>query len=149
MRSFIRTARSSISARWAARRASPRASTTRARWSAWPRTRTAFRPRSSTPARCARSPDRESAGVDISDRGLVVASGEGYYGYLVAGSDVTRLDKLPAVVAKGWHHMEPTGISDHGWIVGTGFDAEGNPRAFLLVPGGGVRAKRLDTASKG
>jgi len=91
----------------------------------------------------------DSAGVDISDRGLVVASGEGYYGYLVSGSDVTRLDWLPAVIAKGWHHMEPTGISDHGWIVGTGFDAEGNPRAFLLVPGGGVRAKRLDTASKG
>jgi probable HAF family extracellular repeat protein len=91
----------------------------------------------------------DSAGVDISDRGLVVASGEGYYGYLVSGSDVTRLDRLPAVIAKGWHHMEPTGINDRGWIVGTGFDAAGNPRAFLLVPGAGVRAKRLDTAWKG
>ena len=90
----------------------------------------------------------ESAGVDISDRGLVVASGEGYYGYLVAGSDVTRLDKLPAVVAKGWHHMEPTGINDRGWIVGTGFGPDGNPRAFLLVPGAG-HAKRLETASMG
>jgi probable HAF family extracellular repeat protein len=90
----------------------------------------------------------DSAGVDISDRGLVVASGEGYYGYLVSGSDVTRLDKLPAVVAKGWHHMEPTGINDLGWIVGTGFDAQGNPRAFLLVPGA-AHTKRLDTASVG
>ena len=90
----------------------------------------------------------DSAGVDISDRGLVVASGEGYYGYLVSGSDVTRLDKLPAVVAKGWHHMEPTGINDLGWIVGTGFDAQGNPHAFLLVPGA-AHTKRLDTASVG
>ncbi len=90
----------------------------------------------------------DSAGVDISDRGMVVASGEGYYGYIVSGSDVTRLDKLPVVIAKGWHHMEPTGINDRGWIVGTGFDADGNPRAFLLIPGKG-RVQRAHAASMG
>lgn len=90
----------------------------------------------------------DSSGVDVSDSGLVIASGEGYYGYIVSGSSVTRLDHLPAVLAKGWHHMEPTEISDRGWIVGTGFDADGNPRAFLLVPGS-TAAKRLDTASMG
>ena len=90
----------------------------------------------------------DSNGVDISDLGLVVASAEGYYGYLVSGSDVTRLDKLPAVMAKGWHHMEPTAINDRGWIAGTGFDADGNPRAFLLVPGN-AQAKRLASNSRG
>ncbi len=75
-----------------------------------------------------------SGAVDINDRGLVVSSGEGVFGYVVAGSDVTRLDKLPDVVAKGWHHMEPTGVNQRGWIVGTGFDPQGQPRAFLLVP---------------
>lgn len=90
----------------------------------------------------------DSAGVDISDRGVVVASGEGYHGYLVSGTDVTRLDALAAVAAKGWHHLEPTGINDRGWIVGTGFDAGGNPRAFLLIPGVGT-AQPTRTASRG
>ena len=89
----------------------------------------------------------DSAGVDISDRGVVVASGEGYHGYLVSGTDVTRLDALAAVAAKGWHDLEPTGINDRGWIVGTGFDAGGNPRAFLLIPGSGA-AQRTRTASR-
>jgi hypothetical protein len=52
----------------------------------------------------------------------------------VQGDAVTRLDKLPDVVAKGWHHMEPTDMNARGWIAGTGFDPEGNPRAFLLLP---------------
>jgi hypothetical protein len=30
--------------------------------------------------------------------------------------------------------MEPTGVNQRGWIVGTGFDPQGQPRAFLLVP---------------
>ncbi|HUI99612.1 MAG TPA: hypothetical protein VLY46_05210 [Usitatibacter sp.] len=89
----------------------------------------------------------DSTGVDVSDRGMVVASGEGYHGYLVFGSDVTRLDELPAVAAKGWHDLEPTGISDRGWVVGTGYDADGNPRAFLLVPGKGPMKRTLAAAT--
>jgi probable HAF family extracellular repeat protein len=75
-----------------------------------------------------------SGAVDVDNRGLVVSSAEGYYGYIVQGDAVTRLDKLPDVVAKGWHHMEPTDMNARGWIAGTGFDPEGNPRAFLLLP---------------
>ena len=76
-----------------------------------------------------------SGAVGVNDRGLVVSSAEGYFGYVVAAGAVTRLDKLPDVVAKGWHHLEPTDVNDRGWIVGTGFDPTGEPRAFLLVPG--------------
>jgi probable HAF family extracellular repeat protein len=76
----------------------------------------------------------ESAAIAINDRMQVVGSGEGVYGYVVAGGNVTRLDAIPAVRAKGWHHLEPTGINARGWIVGTAMTAEGDSRAFLLVP---------------
>lgn len=76
-----------------------------------------------------------SGALDVNDRGLVVSSAEGYYGYIVSAGAVRRLDRLPDVVAKGWHHLEPTDINDRGWIVGTGFDPSGQPRAFLLIPG--------------
>ncbi len=76
-----------------------------------------------------------AAAIAINDRVQVVASGEGRHGYLVEDGRVTWLDSLPAVRAKGWHHLEPTGINVWGWIVGTAFNAEGDSRAFLLVPG--------------
>jgi len=50
------------------------------------------------------------------------------------GAQVTALDTLPAVQAKGWHHLQPTGINDQGQIVGTALNAQGDFRAFLLVP---------------
>lgn len=78
----------------------------------------------------------ESGAVDINQRGMIVGSGEGVYGYMVVGDTSTLLQSLPAVSKQGWHHFEPTGINKAGWIVGTAFDANGDPRAFLLVPGG-------------
>jgi probable HAF family extracellular repeat protein len=77
-----------------------------------------------------------SSAIAINNRGQVVGSGEGIYGYLLDGGTLTRLDTIPAVVARGWRHLEPTGISDRGWIVGTAVDGDGNLRAFLLVPPG-------------
>ena len=73
--------------------------------------------------------------VAIDNRGQVIGSGEGVYGWLVEDGQYTQLSKLAAVTSKGWTHLEPTGINDRGWIVGTGTDANGNLRAFLLVPG--------------
>jgi len=84
----------------------------------------------------------ESGAIDINQRGIIVGSGEGVYGYVLARDTVTRLQSLPEAAAKGWHHFEPTGINDRGWIVGTAFDATGEPRAFLLVPGGGLAHSR-------
>jgi probable HAF family extracellular repeat protein len=75
-----------------------------------------------------------SAAIAINNRGTVVGSGEGIYGYIIEDGTVTRLDRIPAVAAKGWRHLEPTGINDRGWIVGTGINAEGDLRAFLLIP---------------
>ena len=75
-----------------------------------------------------------SEAIGINNRGQVIASGEGRYGYLVANGKVLALDTLPAVRAKGWHHLEPKGINEHGWIVGTAMTADGDSRAFLLVP---------------
>jgi probable HAF family extracellular repeat protein len=83
-----------------------------------------------------------SGAVAINNRGQVVGSAEGTHGYLVDGDTYTRLDTLSAVTAKGWRHMEPTGINDHGWIVGTGSNAAGELRAFILVP---ARATRDDS----
>jgi probable HAF family extracellular repeat protein len=70
----------------------------------------------------------------INGRGQVVGSAEGTYGYLVDNGAYVRLDTLPEVASKGWRHLEPTGINDQGWIVGTGTNADGNLRAFLLIP---------------
>jgi len=70
----------------------------------------------------------------INNRGEIVGSAEGSYGYLLKGDRFTRLDSLPAVQAKGWRHLEPAGINDRGWIVGTGVNASGDLRGFLLMP---------------
>jgi probable HAF family extracellular repeat protein len=75
-----------------------------------------------------------SGAIDIDDLGLVIGSAEGTHGYFLASGAYTRLDTLPAVVAKGWRHLEPTGVNNRGWIVGTATDGAGNLRAFLLVP---------------
>ncbi len=75
-----------------------------------------------------------AAAIDINDRLQVIASAEGRHGYLVIDGVVTLLDSLPTVRAAGWRNLEPTGINDQGWVVGTGVDADGNFRAFLLVP---------------
>lgn len=75
-----------------------------------------------------------SEAIGINNRSQMIGSGEGRYGYLIAEGKVTALDSLPAVQAKGWHHLEPTGINQRGWIVGTAQNADGDSRAFLLVP---------------
>jgi probable HAF family extracellular repeat protein len=75
-----------------------------------------------------------ASAVAINDRGQVVGSGEGVYGWLVDNGRYTRLADIPAVIEKGWRHLEPRGINDHGAIVGTASDPQGNLRAFLLVP---------------
>jgi probable HAF family extracellular repeat protein len=87
-----------------------------------------------------------SGAIAINNRGQVIGSGEGVYGWLVEGGQYTQLSQLPAVAARGWTHLEPTGINDRGWIVGTGTDPDGNLRAFLLVPGV-ERATALSLAS--
>jgi len=75
-----------------------------------------------------------SEAIGINNRAQMIGSSEGRYGYLIADGKVVALDTLPAVQAKGWHHLEPTGINQHGWIVGTAQNADGDSRAFLLVP---------------
>jgi probable HAF family extracellular repeat protein len=77
----------------------------------------------------------ESEAIDINQRGTIVGSGEGVHGFVLAGATSTLLQSLPAAAASGWHHFEPTGVNNRGWIVGTAFNTEGEPRAFLLVPG--------------
>ena len=76
----------------------------------------------------------DSAAIAINGRGQVIGSGEGIHGYLLDNGVVTRLDTIAAVQAKGWRHLEPTGINDRGWIVGTATTPGGDLRAFLLVP---------------
>ncbi|HET9578494.1 MAG TPA: hypothetical protein VFP44_11745 [Usitatibacter sp.] len=78
--------------------------------------------------------DGYTEAVGINNRLQVIGSGEGRYGFLIAGGKVIALDTLPSVRAKGWHHLEPKGINDRGWIVGTAMNAQGDTRAFLLVP---------------
>jgi len=75
-----------------------------------------------------------SGAVAINNRGQVVGSAEGTYGYLIDAGAYTRLDTLPAVVAKGWRHLEPKAINDGGWIVGTATTPSGELRAFILIP---------------
>jgi probable HAF family extracellular repeat protein len=75
-----------------------------------------------------------SGAIAINNRGQVVGSGEGVFGYIIEDGTATRLDRLPAVAAKGWRRLEPTGINDRGWIVGTAVNADGDLRAFLLIP---------------
>src|SRR5260221_5318580 len=75
-----------------------------------------------------------SGAVAINDRGQVVGSSEGTHGYLIEAGAHDRPPNPAPRVAKGLRHMEPTGIKNMGWIVGTGTDPHGNLRAFLLVP---------------
>jgi probable HAF family extracellular repeat protein len=75
-----------------------------------------------------------SGAIAIDNRHQVVGSGEGVYGYVIDNGVSTSLDSLSAVRDKGWRHLEPTGINDRGWIVGTASDAQGALRAFLLLP---------------
>ena len=84
-----------------------------------------------------------STAVAINERGQVVGSGEGVYGWLVDNGKYTRLADIPAVIAAGWRHLEPKGINDYGAIVGTANDAQGNLRAFVLVPKTGAESKPL------
>ena len=74
-----------------------------------------------------------SEALGINNRVQVIGSGEGRYGYLIQNGKVIALDTLPAVQAKGWHHLEPKAINDRGWIVGTAMNAQGDSRAFLLL----------------
>lgn len=78
--------------------------------------------------------DTYTMAIAINNRGAIVASGEGTYGSVVVGGEAIRLDTLPVVRARGWRHLEPTGINGQGWIVGTGVNPDGALRAFLLVP---------------
>ncbi|HET9651507.1 MAG TPA: hypothetical protein VFP36_04925, partial [Usitatibacter sp.] len=78
--------------------------------------------------------DGYTEAVGINNRVQVIGSGEGRYGFLIAGGKAVALDTLPSVRAKGWHHLEPKGLNEHGWIVGTAMNAQGDTRAFLLVP---------------
>jgi probable HAF family extracellular repeat protein len=85
-----------------------------------------------------------SGAIDIDDAGLVIGSAEGSYGYFLDGGTYTRLDTLPAVAAKGWRHLEPAGVNNKGWIVGTATDTAGNLRAFLLVPSGSAASTAVE-----
>lgn len=75
-----------------------------------------------------------AAAIGVNDRLQIVASAEGRHGYLLVDGAITYLDSLPAVQAMGWRNLEPTGINDRGWIVGTGVNPQGDFRAFLLMP---------------
>jgi probable HAF family extracellular repeat protein len=75
-----------------------------------------------------------ASAISLNERIQVVASAEGRHGYLIANGEVTWLDSLPAVQAKGWRKLEPTGINERGWIVGTAVTPDGDSRAFVLVP---------------
>ena len=87
-----------------------------------------------------------SSAAAINERGQAVGSAEGTYGYLIDNGAYVRLDTLPEVASKGWRHLEPTGINSQGWIVGTGTNADGNLRAFLLVPATARIAMRTASA---
>jgi probable HAF family extracellular repeat protein len=82
-----------------------------------------------------------SSAVSINGVAQVVGSAEGTYGYLLDGDILTRLDAIPAVAERGWHRLEPKSINDRGWIVGTATNAQGDLRAFLLLPAQGPRPK--------
>ena len=84
-----------------------------------------------------------SSAIAINNRGQVIGSGEGTFGYLIDGSTFTRFAEIPAVVAQGWRRLVPTGINDRGWIVGTGENAEGDLRAFILKPMGSKKPRRV------
>jgi probable HAF family extracellular repeat protein len=72
--------------------------------------------------------------VAINNAGQVVGTAEGSFGFMLDGDEVIRLDTLAPVVEKGLRRLEPAGINDRGWIVGTARNAAGDMRAFLLIP---------------
>ena len=76
-----------------------------------------------------------SGAIAINNRRQVIGSAEGSYGYLIEGDAYTRLDMIPVVRANGWRRLQPAGINDRGWIVGTATNPEGDLRAFILIPG--------------
>jgi probable HAF family extracellular repeat protein len=76
-----------------------------------------------------------SSAIAINTSGQVIASGEGVHGYLVEGGIATRLADIPSVAARGLRNLEPTAINERGWIAGTAENAQGELRAFLLMPG--------------
>ena len=76
-----------------------------------------------------------SGAVAINNRGQIVGSAEGSGGYFLDAGVYERLDTMPSVVAQRWRKLAPTGINNHGWIVGTGTNPDGELRAFLLIPG--------------
>ena len=83
-----------------------------------------------------------SSAVAISAAGKVAGSGEGTYGYVVSGGEVTLLAELPAVAALGWRKLEPTAMNDRGWIVGTAENRDGDLRAILLLPNSAAKPLR-------
>lgn len=88
----------------------------------------------------------QSTAIALNNRGQVVGSAEGRYGWLVDEHGVTWLGELASVASQGYRRFEPTGINDRGWIVGTATNAEGNLRAVLLVPSSTSRGKALRMA---
>jgi probable HAF family extracellular repeat protein len=90
-----------------------------------------------------------ASAIAVNNAGQVVGSAEGTHGFFVDADGVTtRLDTVPAVAARGWRHLEPTGLNDHGWIVGTAVTPGGDLRAFLLVPMSEVSSRPM-TATRG
>jgi probable HAF family extracellular repeat protein len=75
-----------------------------------------------------------SGAVGINNRGQIIGSGEGNFGYLLDGSAYARLETMPAIAGQGWHHLEPSAINNRGWIAGSGSGASGS-RGFLMIPG--------------
>jgi probable HAF family extracellular repeat protein len=84
-----------------------------------------------------------SHAIAINNRGQVVGSAEGSFGYLLDNGEYLRLDTIPEVKQTGWRRLEPTGINDRGWIVGTAATPTGELRAFLLVPLGVYSSRRI------
>ena len=77
-----------------------------------------------------------SEAVAINDRGAIVGRAccvPNASGWLLEDGVFTRLDDIAEVRAAGWTSVVPVDISERGWIVGQGMNANG-PRAFLLTP---------------
>ena len=77
-----------------------------------------------------------SRAVAINDRGDVVGQvGISGAAFLYSDGAVTRLDKLPLVVAAGWTILIPQDINDRGWITGFGYrNGSDLQEAFVLKP---------------
>lgn len=80
----------------------------------------------------------KAVGMAVAAFSLGVANArsvEGSGGYFLDAGVYERLDTMPSVVAQRWRKLAPTGINNHGWVVGTGTNPDGELRAFLLIPG--------------